>query len=78
MENELDIGDIVLCIERSPNSSLNDYKVFGWIVDKYVDDENEIRYSIEWADGFSERNYNEREVDGYLENLNNEQRSLHK
>ena len=75
MENELDIGDIVLCIEKYADKP---YKVFGWITDKYVDDENDIRYSIEWADGFFERNYNEREVGGYLENLNNEQRSLHK
>ena len=76
MEKELDIGDILLCIEEERGDK--PYKVFGWIVDKYVDDENEIRYSIEWADGFFERNYNEREVSGYLENLNNEQRSLHK
>jgi len=48
------------------------------ITDKYVDDTNEIRYSIDWADGMSERNYNTREVAGYLENLINEQRSLHK
>lgn len=75
MENELDIGDIVLCIEKYADKP---YKVFGWIVNKYVDDQDDIRYSIEWADGFSEINYNEREVGGYIENLNNEQRSLHK
>jgi len=76
MENELDIGDILLCIERTNRDK--PYKVFGWITDKYVDDTNEIRYSIDWADGMSERNYNTREVAGYLENLINEQRSLHK
>ena len=75
MEKELDIGDIVLCIEKYADKP---YKVFGWITDKYVDDQNFLRYAIEWADGFSETNYNEREVGGYLENLNNEQRSLHK
>ena len=76
MENELDIGDIVMCIEGLFKD--NTYKVFGWITDKYVDDVNEIRYAIEWADGMCERHYNTREVLGYLENLINEQRSLHK
>ena len=36
---ELDIGDIVLCIEKYADKP---YKVFGWITDKYVDDRDTI------------------------------------
>lgn len=59
---EYDIGELVLHIDKFDNK-----KIFGLITDKREDD-GTITYSIDWADDYRDDNYNEREVEIYVNN----------
>lgn len=76
MDKEYDIGQLVLFHERI--SDTNTLPVVGWIVNKFVDDENIIRYTIEWADDFYDNYYSQVDVDKYVMNIKRYARSLHK
>jgi|LakMenEpi03Aug12_release.lakeMendotaPanAssembly.Ray.scaffolds.fasta_scaffold4872477_1 hypothetical protein len=61
---EYDIGDLVFYIDRRGPRELTN---IGVICDKREDD-GQIRYSIDWADGYRDDNYSEREVEVYVNN----------
>jgi hypothetical protein len=59
---EYDIGELVFHVNTFTNTN-----TIGLIVDKREDD-GRITYSIDWADGYRDDNYNEREVEIYVNN----------
>ena len=76
MDKEYDIGQLVLFNERTSDTML--FPVLGWIVNKFVDDTDIIRYTIEWADDFYDNYYSQVDVDKYVTSLKDYARSLHK
>lgn len=79
MEHEYEIGHVVLFHEWK-NGIINGILIrtfVGWVTDKYVDDENILRYTIEWNDGFVDNFYDQKDVDTYTQNLVEYERSLH-
>ena len=61
---EYDIGDLVFYIDRRGPRELTN---IGVICDKREDD-GQIRYSIDWADGYRYDYYGTREVEVYINN----------
>lgn len=76
MDREYDIGQLVLFHERI--SDTNTLPVIGWITDKRFVEEEGMKYSIEWADGFYDNWYNQVEVGKYVTSIKRYARSLHK
>jgi hypothetical protein len=60
--NEYDIGDIVLHIDPKG------IKTIGVICDKREDD-GDIKYSIDWADGYRDDYYGHVQVTNYINNV---------
>jgi hypothetical protein len=59
---EYDIGELVLHV-----NTFTEINTIGFISDKREDD-GTITYSIDWADDYRDDNYNEREVEIYVNN----------
>ncbi len=59
---EYDIGELVLYV-----NTFTKINTIGVVSDKREDD-GTITYSIDWADDYRDDNYNEREVEIYVNN----------